>query len=427
MQTKNDKKRDKVNAKYKKITSNNYLEKVEQAKKHYERVIDTIQDGICVIDSEYKIQSWNKAFAERVGIGIKKIKHRKCSTVIPRYENHLFKRHCARKHCDKTCSAKVVFDSGKVVSYLEYNVDDDGNTRYHQLSEFPTKGKDGKVEQVVIIIKDVTEQAIAQENIKRLSEDLEKKVFKRTWQLDSLNKKLSKVLHLKSEFISDASHELRTPLTVIQGNLDIALSEAKLNSLKCPDVLMLIDREIKHISRILSDLTMLTNADTGFEDISYEPVDLELLIFDVQQSLKILAKKKGIRIIKKKRKSKELIIMGDELKLERLLLNIVRNAIKYTQEKGKIEIWTEKTGKRVNIHIKDNGIGIPEEDLPNIFERFYRVDKARSREEGGTGLGLSICQSIAEAHVGHISVSSEVKKGTEFVVHLPYDYKKKKK
>ena len=254
--------------------------------------------------------------------------------------------------------------------------------------------------------------------LQEANKNLEIKVLKRTRQLDVMNKKLREAIELKSKFIADASHELRTPLTVIQGNLDLAVREAKIKQTKIPETYILILNEIKRMTGVLSDLTMLTNFDAKTEPLRYEKINLEKLIKAANQSLQILAKQKKIRLTYEKN-ARQIKIFGDESKLEKLLLNIIRNAIKYTEKNGKIKIWIEDDGEFVKINIQDNGIGIPKEDLPYIFERFYRVDKARSRKEGGTGLGLSICLWIAEAHGGYISVESEQGKGSTFTVHLP--------
>ena len=254
--------------------------------------------------------------------------------------------------------------------------------------------------------------------LQEANKNLEIKVLKRTRQLDVMNKKLREAIELKSKFIADASHELRTPLTVIQGNLDLAVREAKIKQTKIPETYILILNEIKRMTGVLSDLTMLTNFDAKTETLRYEKINLEKLIKAANQSLQILAKQKKIRLTYEKN-ARQIKIFGDESKLEKLLLNIIRNAIKYTEKNGKIKIWIEDDGEFVKINIQDNGIGIPKEDLPYIFERFYRVDKARSRKEGGTGLGLSICLWIAEAHGGYISVESEQGKGSTFTVHLP--------
>jgi signal transduction histidine kinase len=169
---------------------------------------------------------------------------------------------------------------------------------------------------------------------------------------------------------------------------------------------------------ILSDLTMLTNADSLTETIMMEEVELGQVVEAVVKSLRVLADQKKIKL-SYKQNTRNYHILGDEAKLEKMLLNIVRNALKYTDPKGAVQVWTEADKKEVRIMVEDNGIGIPEEDLPFIFERFYRVDKARARAEGGTGLGLSICKWIAEGHGGSITVSSIVNKGTVFTIHLP--------
>ena len=254
--------------------------------------------------------------------------------------------------------------------------------------------------------------------LQKTNKGLEIKVLKRTRQLDDINKKLREAIELKSKFIADASHELRTPLTVIQGNIDLFIREIKIKKTKVPEICALILNEIKRMTGVLSDLTILTNFDAKTETLHYEEIDLKKLIKAAGQSLQILAKQKKIRLTYK-RDVNNIKIFGDEAKLEKLLLNIIRNAIKYTEKNGKIKIWIESNNKFVKINIRDNGIGIPKEDLPYIFERFYRVDKARSRQEGGTGLGLSICLWIAEAHGGYISVESEEGKGSIFTIHLP--------
>ena len=169
---------------------------------------------------------------------------------------------------------------------------------------------------------------------------------------------------------------------------------------------------------ILADLTMLTNTDVNSEQLAYEEVNLGSIIKAASQSLKVLAQQKRIKI-KYKKGMEKLNIMGDEAKLEKLLLNIIRNAIKYNKERRWVKIWTEKDNNEARIYIEDNGIGIPEKDLPYIFERFYCVDKARTSSEGGVGLGLAIAKWIVEAHKGKISVESIFGQGSKFVIHLP--------
>ena len=301
---------------------------------------------------------------------------------------------------------------------LSYKENSSSEARHLNIIAVPLFDNNKKFDGAISIAMDNTEATRAKQRLQELNKNLEKKVFARTKQLDDINKKLREAIELKSKFIADASHELRTPLTVIQGNLDLYIREAKIKKTKTPYACSLILNEIKRMTGILSDLAILTNFDAKTETLHYEEIDLKKSIKAAGQSLQILAEQKKIRLIHK-RGVNNIKIFGDEAKLEKLLLNIMRNAIKYTEEKGKIKIWIEGNNKFVKVNIQDNGIGIPKEDLPYIFERFYRVDKARSRQEGGTGLGLSICRWIAEAHGGYISVESEEGKGSIFTIHLP--------
>jgi len=320
----------------------------------------------------------------------------------------------------------LLLRKGKPFYYnnLPYLPRGNNKQKYLNIIAVPLFGKNKKIEGAISMALDNTEAIWAKQKIEDLNRNLEKKVIQRTQQLDRINKQLSKVLELKSKFISDASHELRTPLTVIQGNLDLAVRETKNLNNETPEVFDLINKEIEQMTGIIADLTMLTNSDSQMEKLAYENVNLETLVKTASQSLDILAQQKNIKI--KYKNIGNLKIKGDEAKLEKLLLNIVRNAIKYNCESGWVKIWIEKNNGGVNIYVEDNGIGIPKQDLPYIFERFYRVDKARSRGEGGTGLGLSIAKWIAEAHQGQISAESTLQKGSKFTIHLPLDYKKKK-
>lgn len=306
---------------------------------------------------------------------------------------------------------------------LSYVIEGSGKKLFLNVIAVPLFNKNKNVDGAISMALDNTEAILAKQKLENLNRDLEKKVTNRTLELDIINKKLSQVLDLKSKFISDASHELRTPLTIIRGNLDLAIREAQNAKCEVPEIFHLVTHEVEQIRLILTDLTMLTNVDAGNEQLLYEKTNLGHLIRAVGQSLKILADQKKIALIYKK-KLKGVQIMGDEAKLEKLLLNIVRNAIKYTEPKGCVRTWVENDKNGVRIFVKDNGVGIPEKDLPYVFERFYRVDKARSSEEKGTGLGLSIAKWITEAHNGKISVESKLGEGSTFTIHLPYDYKK---
>jgi len=281
--------------------------------------------------------------------------------------------------------------------------------------------KEGEVESMTTLANNAA-IAIANsqlyEEVKDLNKNLEEKVRQRTEELKIANEKLEKSIELKSQFIADASHELRTPLTIMKGNLDIALLDGKAKTKELRETLKLIDEEVEHMSGILADLMILTHAGAGKLNIKRTTANLDNLLKTAAQSMEILAKEKNIKI--EVNAGSGVTAMIDENKFLKLLLNLISNSIKYGKDSGWVRLSIENKNDEIRVIIGDNGVGIPEDELPFIFERFYRVNKVRTREKiGGSGLGLAICKSIAEAHGGYIDVGSKVGEGSQFVVHLP--------
>lgn len=223
--------------------------------------------------------------------------------------------------------------------------------------------------------------------------------------------RLERQFQAQKRFVGDVSHELRTPLTSIQGNLDLL-------RLYGPDArsIQAMESEAQRMSRLVGDLLLLAQADSGQLPMTFQPTDLDHLVLEVYNEAVLLSKG---RYHVKLGKMDVVRIEGDADRLKQLLLNLVTNAFKYTKEGGSVEITLQGRPNEAQVSVSDTGIGIPAEDLPHIFDRFYRVDKARSRGAGGTGLGLSIVKWIAEAHQGRVKVESEVEKGTTFTVILP--------
>ena len=218
------------------------------------------------------------------------------------------------------------------------------------------------------------------------------------------------------QFSSDASHELRTPLTVLKGQNELILSKQRKPE-EYQEVISSNLEEINYMSKVLEDLFVLSNSDENQVNLDYKPIDLRALVEEVCKHAEILAEEKNIKIIIA---FLELIeIQGDEVRLRQMVWNVLQNGIKYTQQGGELKISLQNEGDFALLTIQDTGIGIPEDDLPLIFNRFYRVDKARTRDEGGSGLGLSICRQIAEAHKGKIEVESKLGVGTRFKICLP--------
>ena len=218
------------------------------------------------------------------------------------------------------------------------------------------------------------------------------------------------------QFSADASHELRTPLTIVRGEIEIAL-----RSPRTPEgyrrVLESTLEEILRLTSIIDNLLTLAKADRGLYRAEFSEVDMKTLLDELFEDSCILASEKHIAVTLEA--GSPVMIVGDRLRLRQLFLNLIDNAIKYTPDGGKVTLALERENGLVVFRVSDTGIGIPDADLPRIFDRFYRVDKARSREMGGTGLGLSIAKWIAELHRGTITVDSEVLKGAVFTVRLP--------
>jgi len=229
------------------------------------------------------------------------------------------------------------------------------------------------------------------------------------------------------QFSTDASHELKTPLTILRGEVEVALRrERTLHEYE--QILKSNLEEINRMSQIVEDLLLLSKADSGELRLNKENINLTEILNEVVAQSKILR-------IETSNHHEVIPIFGDPLRIRELFLNLIENGIKYTEEGGSIHIHLTKdalvqnrnpSGRAqgeqaefVTIIVSDTGIGIAKEDQERIFDRFFRVDKARSREQGGSGLGLSICKWIVEAHQGEIEVESELGKGSSFIVKLP--------
>ena len=218
------------------------------------------------------------------------------------------------------------------------------------------------------------------------------------------------------QFGSDASHELRTPLTVLRGQSELALRKER-TCMEYQEVLSSNLEEINYMSRILEDLFFLSKADEAKITIERKPLDLGPIIEEICKNAEIFADEKNITVIIAY--LEPVRIEGDAVRLRQMIWNLLHNAIKYTPEGGKVKVSLHNKEACALFAVEDNGIGVPEEHLPCIFNRFYRVDKARTRNEGGSGLGLSICKYIVEAHKGQIEVESKVGVGTKFRIRLP--------
>ena len=231
-------------------------------------------------------------------------------------------------------------------------------------------------------------------------------------------KPIREMFKRQREFVADASHELRTPLTVMgiaaegmEGDTDSNFSEFTVDTLKTMRI------EIKRMNNLVAALLSLARNDAGAGDLKLEQVNFNVLFEQTLGTLSMLAEQKGLKL-EQRLAQERLIIWGDRMRLEQLLTILVDNAIKYSA-RGTVTVSALRQNRQLVIKVEDEGIGIDTQDIERIFERFYRVDKARTRAEGGFGLGLPIAKLIVEQHQGTIEVESKKNGGSSFLVKLP--------
>jgi heavy metal sensor kinase len=279
-------------------------------------------------------------------------------------------------------------------------------------------------ERTIAPIIEVTEaaQGITADNLSRRlplgnhQDELAQMVACLNQMLDRLEKSFRRV----RQFSGDASHELRTPLTILRGETEVTLRWAKTPE-EFRDMLTSNMEEIDRMERIIESLLTLAKSEVGELTLEMKELSLSDLVQELYLQSCLLCETKNIEVQLLLEVDEEIRIRGDDLRLRQMFLNMISNGIKYMPENGHMELTLAVDKGFARVDVSDSGIGIPAEHLPHIFDRFYRVDKARNRMDGGTGLGLAIVKWIAEAHGGSIAVTSEVGKGSCFSVRLPIE------
>jgi heavy metal sensor kinase len=268
----------------------------------------------------------------------------------------------------------------------------------------------------------VTAAKISQSNLSqriKINKGREDEIGRLVKTLNSLLDRLENSFYRQKQFNADVSHELKTPISVIKAQIEEAIdSEKKLTSDQ-KNILLTIKKQIEQMNQLVSQMLLLAKVDGKNIKPDKEEFDLNVVVDAVIEEMNNLASEKNISIKKEIREGQEFRMKADLSLITQLLLNLIDNALKYSKDSGKIKIILTKLDGFYRLNIIDNGIGIAEEDLDDIFKRFYRVDKSRSREYGGTGLGLSICSWIVKIHGGEINIKSSLKKGSNFEILLP--------
>jgi two-component system OmpR family sensor kinase len=226
------------------------------------------------------------------------------------------------------------------------------------------------------------------------------------------------------QFTADAAHELRTPLAAIRATVESAFGQSYLSNSELQDVLQVVARQNHRLSTLVSDLLLLSRLEQNQINVGWQDCDLQDVVSDIVEELAALALGQGITLTVQNPANSQLKIRGNEEQIYRSILNIVTNGIDYTPPGGIVTLTLRSMGNprgnQVLLTIEDTGIGIGQEHLNKVFDRFYRVDEDRSRNQGGSGLGLSIAKAIIETHQGQIEVQSQLGQGTQFTIQFPH-------
>lgn len=341
------------------------LSEVNKQKKQIETILLHMTDGIIAFNMEGKIILVNPAATRLLRI-------------MPEEEN--FEKIFEKVNADINME-KIIY----LENWTSFNQRVTMGDKHINMFFAPLKDENQIADGVMVVIQDITEHV----------------------KLDNMRK----------EFVADVSHELKTPITSIMGYADTLL-ESEYEKETQEKFLNVIATEARRMAKLVTDLLTLSRLDNNKATVAKEEFDLGELVKKCQEKLQLEMNKKNHQV-ENFVTANVPPVYADKSGIERVVLNILSNSIKYTKENGTIKIYVGFVYNDAYIKIIDNGYGIPQEDLSRIFERFYRVDKARTRDLGGTGLGLSIAKEILDNNNGSIDIKSEVGKGTEVVIRIP--------
>lgn len=355
----------------KKVSDSVEQQQIADVQREQDIVFSNMKEGLFFIDRKNRITKLNKAASELLSIDINDVYEK---TVQETIKNNDFYAYISKAlEADSSMQAEFVMD-GQSKTYIQsYSV--------------PIFNENNRRNGVLIVIHDIT-------NIKKLET-------------------------VRQDFISNVSHELKTPITSIQGFVETLLEDELDDPEEIRNFLRIIKKHIGRLKSIIEDLLSLSRLeqDVARSEISFTSANIKDILKTAVQTCEMIAKSKSITLNLTCDEDMQAVI--NPLLIEQAVINLIDNAIKYSDEHCTVSVSALKDGNSNVIKVEDNGIGIPQEHLSRIFERFYRVDKARSKKFGGTGLGLAIVKHIIQLHNGQVSVESEPNKGSTFYIHLP--------
>ncbi len=348
------------------------LETIQHQQSQLDAVFTSMQEGVFAVNSESRLFALNPSAAEILGIQLETAMDKNILEVV--------------RNTKLNALLTKILESSDTLGEI-FSIESGDKTRTIQIHGKMLKYETGKKLGALVVMNDITE-------LKRLE-------------------------NIRRDFVANVSHELKTPITSIKGAVETLETGAMAHPEDAKRFLEMIHKNSDRLNRIIEDLLSLSRIEQSndIQSIPFEMGSLQSIIQESIQSCEMKAADKSIRIITTTSGDIQLPINAPLL--EEAIVNLLDNAIKYSGTGTQVSISVEQTETMVELHVKDSGNGIPEEHLPRLFERFYRVDKARSRNLGGTGLGLAIVKHIVQIHGGRINVSSKIGEGSIFTLHLP--------
>jgi two-component system, OmpR family, phosphate regulon sensor histidine kinase PhoR len=334
-------------------------------------ILGAMQDGLLVVDARNRLTLMNSTFEKLFEL-------RDPAVDIPLVE--------AVRHATLDQLITETLRNGEATRSQLSLIDSRTHSERHiEVSAVPIKKDDDEITGAVVLFHDITELK----------------------QLDQIRR----------DFVANVSHELRTPLSILRGYIEMLLDNPTSQE-ESTRILSIMERHSKRLGLLIDDLLSLARLESSTAKLELSIVRVEELLNNVARDWKEKFAAKNLKVIVDL-PPEALTLRADETRLHEVLYNLLENAVKYSHENGQIHLGATKRGDEVVLSVTDNGLGISKDDLPRIFERFYRADKARSRELGGTGLGLAIVKHIAQLHGGRVEAESELGQGTTIRVVLP--------
>ncbi|THI84075.1 MAG: PAS domain S-box protein [Nitrospira sp. CG24A] len=372
------------------VTERKQAEKALIASREYNRTLfDLSPIGLALFDVDGSIVDCNEAYAEMVGRLRSEVLGMTYWELTPKtYDEQ------ARKIMD------TIMKTGYFEHYEKHYIHRDGHL-------VPVRLFGNLIERdndlyIFCSVEDITERRKGEEALK------------------AAHQKLTELNETRSEFLANISHELRTPLTVIRGEAEVTIRGKDKPIVEYKTTLERIVHLTNQVNQLVGDLLFISRSESGTIEIDKQPTPLPEILLEMYQEARVLAEKKHIAVTLTSRNAPPIIVNGDSQRLRQLFMIIITNAINYTKPEGAITVNLDSDGTSTRITVADNGIGIPEEDLPHVFQRFYRVKQRRQDlVRSGSGLGLPIAKWIAEAHNGTVSIASVLNRGTTVTIELP--------